>query len=484
MGNTFLLAILSASGLLLVGFAARAMLRPLQRLFIPASVIGGILGFCLVQIALRSGAADPTAMPTSTEGAIGQAGQAPWIVTALVQQLSRWPGLLIAVVFAGLLLEHTDKKRSFGQTVNRVARQGIVVWIITLGQVVIGLTVAWCLILPWYEVPPSFGQLIETGFAGGHGTAAAMGEIWSKVIEFEAGRDLAFFFATIGLIFGVISGMVFVNIGVRRGWTQAGDIEVPTISGLEPRSNPQPAALARVSGEVLDPFVFQMLIVALAFAIGYGLQSLFISGATAALPADLDPEQQQKAMKAIGSIPLFLFTLIGGWLTRQLMRVLGVADLIDTESIRRIVAAAMEFLIVAAITALRIESLSEYWWPVLLLLLAGGVWATFCLLVVGRFLLPRQCWFELGLINYGMSTATTAQGLMLLRIVDPDFDSGAAEDYAAAAPLSAPFIGGGVITLSLPLILTKAGLGPVIAVAGAALVILFVLGALLARTDR
>ena len=41
-----------------------------------------------------------------------------------------------------------------------------------------------------------------------------------------------------------------------------------------------------------------------------------------------------------------------------------------------------------------------------------------CLLVIGRRLLPQRYWFELGILNYGMSTGTTATGLMLLRIID------------------------------------------------------------------
>ena len=83
-------------------------------------------------------------------------------------------------------------------------------------------------------------------------------------------------------------------------------------------------------------------------------------------------------------------------------------------------------------------------------LLRGGA---VCLLVLAPRLLPRAYWFELGLLNYGFSTANTPQGFMLLRIVDPELKSGAAEDYAVAAPLSAPFIGGGVVTFVLPWVL-------------------------------
>ena len=61
-------------------------------------------------------------------------------------------------------------------------------------------------------------------------------------------------------------------------------------------------------------------------------------------------------------------------------------------------------------------------------------------------------WFQLGLLNYGMSTGTTATGFVLLRVVDPQLRSGAAEVYALASPLSSPFVGGGMITLALPMI--------------------------------
>ena len=46
-------------------------------------------------------------------------------------------------------------------------------------------------------------------------------------------------------------------------------------------------------------------------------------------------------------------------------------------------------------------------------------------------------------------------GFVLLRLVDPELESGAAEDYALAAPLSSPFIGGGMITVAMPLLVLE-----------------------------
>ena len=118
----------------------------------------------------------------------------------------------------------------------------------------------------------------------------------------------------------------------------------------------------------------------------------------------------------------------------------------------------MEFLVVAAIASLNLTAVVDLWKPLGVLIVAAFVWTGFCLFVVGRRLLPSEYWFELGIINYGMSTGTTATGFVLARIVDKDLASGAAEDYALAAPLSAPFIGGGILTLLLPTFIARAGM--------------------------
>ena len=104
------------------------------------------------------------------------------------------------------------------------------------------------------------------------------------------------------------------------------------------------------------------------------------------------------------------------------------------------------------------------------------------LLVLARRLLPGAYWFELGLLNYGFSTANTPQGMMLLRIVDPELSSGAAEDYAVAAPLSAPFVGGGIVTIAImPAVLDKVGPGLVLVAIVGAIGLLYAAGRHLGR---
>ena len=445
------IAFLFSSGLLLIGLLLRAKIGFLQSFYVPAAIVGGLIGLAVLQ-------GGQAAVQLGLEWIPAQAA-------LIVDELHAWPGWLIAVVFAGLFLDKPG--RSIKESLHGAVRQANMVWIICLGQVGLGLAAVWLIIQPFHlgpfdeNVPTYFGQLIEAGFAGGHGTSAALGEVY-KEMGFAETKDLAFFMATVGLIYSVASGVFFVNLGVRRGWTRAGNVQIPRQAGLEARNRSESIGVGKVNAEVLDPLVFQAIILGAAYVMGLALQKL--------------------AGLAFDDLPLFMFTLIGGWLVRDVMRLLGIADLIDPGTIRRLVAAAMEFLIVAAIASLNLVLVTKAIVPLSVLLIVASAWTAVCLIYIGRRLLPSGYWFELGIINYGMSTGVTASGLMLLRIIDKDFDSGAAEDYALAAPLFSPFVGGGVVTVvAVPYMLQGLGVGPSAVIVLAVTVGLFGVGLAMAN---
>ena len=71
----------------------------------------------------------------------------------------------------------------------------------------------------------------------------------------------------------------------------------------------------------------------------------------------------------------------------------------------------------------------------------------------------REAWFERAIAEFGQSCGVTATGLLLLRTVDPENKTIAAESFGYKQLLHEPFMGGGVWTsLALPLLFTK-GLG-------------------------
>lgn len=452
------------AALLIAGVALRARITPLHRARIPASVVGGVLGLLLVNLLwLWPAARTPLSLTTG--------------------QMRGWGGTLIAIVFAGLLLVPTGADR-VGRSAD-VWRQGIAAWVIILGQLALGLIATSLLIAPFYVVPAPFGQYIEVTMAGGFGSARAMGALLaSPSYNFPQGTDLLTFGATVGLLWGVLSGLVLTRLGQRRGWTAGVGVmdEVEHQPGHATRSSSASDEAADVADRLADavePLAFQAALLALAF--GVGLLGQFLVAAASRQLDGAFPTDGRFA-RHLGDLPLFFFTLLGGWLVRLGMSALGIGAYIDGRTIHRLVGVAMDVLIVASLASVQFAAVRAYLGPALLLLAIGWAWSVWCLLWLSPRLLPRRYWFELGLINYGFSTAATAQGMMFLRMVDRELRTGAAQTYALAAPLTSPFIGGGLITFAvLPPLISTVGPLPVAALAAVTTLLLIVLGMRMSR---
>jgi ESS family glutamate:Na+ symporter len=444
------MALVATAVLLLIGLLLRLSVPWFRWLYIPASVIAGIVGLVLVQLSQRI-FTDNGTLPSTA-------------VSDVTAQWSGWPGWLIAVVFAAMLLE--KKQGNTRASIRRTFSQVVMVWVIVVGQTAVGLLITWLLVQPFYDVPNSFGVLIETGFAGGHGTAAAMGLVFDHPsIALQSGLELGILMATAGLIYGVISGITWINIAVRIGAVKIEHEPASDKSIVIAPDAQTPIGYQVLSRDVIDPLLLQMIWLTLATGIG-----VFLHWGIGEAASQLDASQVVAAevgaenlaenqlgkrltfAETIGNFPLFIYTLLGGWVVRRILVLGNRKSWIDSESIRRLSAVAMDVLVVAAIASLNLSAVVQLIVPFSLLLLGGMIWTGICLMFLSRRILPSSHWFQLGLINYGMSTGTTATGFVLLRIVDPELKTQAAEDYALAAPFSSPFIGGGMITIGLPLL--------------------------------
>lgn len=434
------LAVLIATALLQFGRWVCAKVAWLQRLYVPGSVVAGFVGLALLAPSMW--------MAEHPERLLGSAAGEQAVIE-LHRTWSVWPKLLIAVVFGALLLEAPS--RSLQQSARTAWQEGLVVWIVVLGQTTVGLWLTWLVLKPVFGVPHSFAMLIETGFAGGHGTAAAMGEVYaSPAVQLEHGLDLGMMMATVGLVSSVTTGILYINIAARLGWISRVDSQAEQPATEEELKSPKSPAKAPVTPTV---WLTQALWLALAVALGWSFHLL-----VSELAVRWAPESGADGVsvaKIVGSFPLFIYTLFGGLLVRRLLTLVHLDHLIHAPALQRIVGVAMEYLVVAAIATLNVLAVAASAAPLVILIAAGLLWSAFCLFFISRWLLPRDYWFPLGLINYGMSTGTTATGFVLLRLVDPQLQTRAAEDYALAAPLSSPFVGGGMLTVALPLLVLE-----------------------------
>ncbi len=410
-----------AGVLLLCGSVLAARVGVLQRLFLPGSIIGGLL-------ALLAGPQGFAALLGRPHELISETTYAAW---------RGLPGLLINVVFASLFLGKSlpgirDIWRKCGA---QVAFGQTLAW----GQYVVGLTLAIVILTPVFGLPPMAGALIEIAFEGGHGTSAGMAASFRE-LGFPDGADLALGLATVGLVAGILCGTAMIHWAVRRK-----HLRTPMIRPGDARPAPAPSgpsAATELAGT--DPLAVHFGIVGLAIGFGWLMrQALLRMEAATWGGGDFD---------IVPHVPLFPLAMLGGLLVQWLAERAGVQARINRRMMRRIAGTALDFTIVAALGTLSLRVIGRHWMPFTLLALGGLLWSVLCTL----WLAPRvfsDHWFERAIGDFGQSTGVTVTGLLLMRMADPRNESGAYEGFGYKQLLFEPVVGGGLFTAaSLPLI--------------------------------
>jgi ESS family glutamate:Na+ symporter len=162
--------------------------------------------------------------------------------------------------------------------------------------------------------------------------------------------------------------------------------------------------------------------------------------------------------------------MLGGVIVQWLADRFDPDQHMDEGLMLRIQNCALDFLVVAAIATIRIDVVAEQWVPIVVLILAGIGWNVLMLTVFARRAF-KDAWFERGIAEMGQSMGVTATGLLLLRAVDPDYETEAAEAFAAKQLLHEPFMGGGLWTGAAIPFLALWGGWPIFGIATGAILI-------------
>lgn len=406
--------------LLLVGKFLRIRIKLFQKLYLPSSVIAGFLGLAILQIFGSHIPAEYTA---------------GW---------SKLPGFLINIVFAALFLGisipplSTIWKKSGPQLVYGQ----IVAW----GQYVVGIGVAILVLKPLFSVPGFFGTLIPVGFEGGHGTAAGLGKTF-QTLNWSQGLDFALASATAGIVSAMIVGIILINWAVRKNITKkVANFESrpeSSIVGVYNVKERPVAGYQTVSADSVDSLALHLAIIGVSILIGYGLRELLLT------LEYFFPVLAEN--KLLASFPLFPLCMIGGLIVQLFLSRIVKINLIDHQLSQRLSGTALDFLVVAAISTIRLSVIMKDFLPFIILIAVAIGWNVFCVLFLAKRLLP-DAWFERAIVEMGQSMGTTATGLMLLRVVDPEAKTSAYSAFGYKQLLHEPFMGGGLWTsIAIPL---------------------------------
>ena len=417
--------------LLWVGHLLRMKIGLLQRLYLPSCVIGGLLGLIVIQIFKVNGGTDFISIWTAGWGKV--------------------PGFLINIVFACLFMGVAipNVKTLWRRAGPQLAYGQIVAW----GQYTVGIGLVLVFLGPLFGVPDMFGAIIPIGFEGGHGTAGGMGPVF-EALGYPEGKDFGLASATMGIMSAIIVGMILINWAARKGYTVKkqspdGSAEDNT-SGVIPVDKRPEAGKLTVSADAIETFSLHVAMVGMAIFLGWVFKQSLLG---------IDALVGNPTLHMVAkSFPLFPLCMLGGLIVQLMEDKFDKHKLIDPGLVRRIQNVSLDFLVVAAIAMINIKALIPALAPFAILVTAGILWNVFCVTVLARRLLP-DAWFERSIAEMGQSMGVTATGLLLLRVVDPEYRSPAADAFASKQLMHEPFMGGGLWTSAAVPLLAAPALG-------------------------
>ena len=301
-------------------------------------------------------------------------------------------------------------------------RSGAVIVSTYLVQGVFGLLIT--LALSYTAMPGLFqasGLLLAMGYGQGPGQANNIGSSY-EALGFAGGRSFALSIAAAGYLDACVAGVVILNVLARRGKLRAsrgGNAEQPGVDFFQSRDE------IPVSDSI-DKLSVQMAMVLLVYLASF----LAAWGLTAGIGA------VAPGLAATVNSLIWGFNFIIGAALAMLLRVLlekgkraGVLQrqYQNNYLLNRISGFCFDVMIVAGIGSIDLEDIRGLWLPFALLAVGGGVVTWLHLSAVCKSVYPDY-YYE-GLVSmFGMLTGTISSGVLLLREIDPELETPAANN--------------------------------------------------------
>lgn len=428
-----LIALGFASAFLLIGLLLRSKIKVLQKLFLPASVIGGVVGLILVQIFSRVGAVSEQ-------------------VTSCVSVMDALPAILIVPIFASTPLGNFKHKGGSEKASSGIA--GGVFWLmcgVMAVQMVIGLAVNFFMTkagssIPFYNV---WGLELAAGFTGGHGTAASVGAIYGNIpaiAEYASqGKDVATTFATFGLIGGMLLGIVFINIAARTGKTavmkKPTALEGVALTGLQ-KDVSQQESFGR---ETTKNFTMETLSVHLAVILSVVLVSYGVSALLAKVPA-------------IGSLlkqlPVWSIAMVLMLLVNKLISALKLEWMFDKKVVQKISGSMTDFAIVCAVASMNLKTIATFIVPIVICSVIGFVVTYFYIFKLTKLIARTEAPFEHAIIAWGTGTGVLMTGLVLLKVCDPNYETSTLNNFSQGFAIMS-IVQAAILGVLMPILIGK-----------------------------
>ncbi len=257
------------------------------------------------------------------------------------------------------------------------------------------------------------GVLLPFGYGQGTGQALNYGTIYETEYGFEGGKSFGLTIAAFGFLSASVGGVIHLNILKKRG----------KISVLGEKQDHIGASSIQRENEIpwqgsIDKITVQIALTILAYILAYFIMLLLGT----LLPG----------MKSVIFGFNFLIGVLSATLVKLVIKLLKKRSVMNREYVNdflmtRISNFFFDIMVVAGIAAIRLGVLEKYWGIMLVIGVVGLVFTYIYNYYVAKKLFGAYA-EEQFLMMYGMLTGTASTGIILLREIDGNFKTPAADN--------------------------------------------------------
>ena len=379
---------------LLLGAVLRNVIKPLRSLYLPAGLIGGAVALVL----------------------------GPQVL-GLIKIPENWSSMsspminiVLTTTLFGISISKTKMKSYAGSISANLTSY--------FSQMVVGILAAMALQRVWTDLPKEWGVMTVFTYWGGHGAATSSGTLFEE-LGVEGMLSIGLILATLGLVVAMCAGMLWVNIGVRRGWAPALDLSSKKSDGKRndyvPLEEQKVLGHARIASDSLNGLALQMGLVFLSMWLGSKIFGLIA-----------------RVIPAAKNIPSLLYGIVGAIIIWTLMQKTHLDKYADKTAVDNIGGVALEICICSATATLDLDFFASFLAPILIHMGVIIVLMSFVCMVLMRRWFGKD-WFPLALMFFGAGCGSTPSGLALARCVDPDVKTESWEAFGVAQGCFVPF---------------------------------------------
>lgn len=383
---------------MLVANMIKRSFKPLKYSLIPTSVLGGVI--LLVISSVYEGFTGTPVFDTTFFGNNGMATLETITFHAL------------ALGFIASTFKSSGGKMS-KQRATEVFNTGVTTVATYILQAIVGFGITLIAALIVANFFSAAGILLPFGFGQGTGQAMNYGNIFQQDYGFEGGKAFGLTIAALGFLSASIGGVVHLNVLRRKNkikLTYADDSTEKT---------------KNVEGDNEIPMQGSMdkLTVQLAFVVSaYLLTYLIMWGLGELIPA----------IKSLIYGFNFLIGVFAATIIKVVVDKCRINRVINRQYINdflmtRVSNFFFDVMVVAGIAAIRLSFIKDYW-GILLILGLAGLFSTFFYNRIVAKTLFKEYEQEQFLMMYGMLTGTASTGVILLREIDGEFKTPAADN--------------------------------------------------------